>query len=284
MAQTMKINSMGRAKIADKKQLLMNPMTRKLASISGTSGAHVSYAGISNKCLYFMVTLCLGILMAGLSQRFGTKLEMGALNIKDIPIALSSISVATVAGAFISMAVLAIVPFFAFFARKAAAVLGTLYCFCTGFLYSTLVQLFEEYRAAIGLALLLTIAVCTVLFLLFRSGKLSVTGKIKTAVVTLVLADIAGGIVLAVCSCIPSLRFLAEFAVTNGVIAIVMSVVGVVLAVLFVLIEFDTVAKSVERKIPVENEWYCAFCLAFSVIWLFMKILQLVMTVAKKEA
>ena len=157
--------------------------------------------------------------------------------------------------------------------------MGTLYCVSVGYLYAFVTMLIAEYRMIVGLAAGITILVCMAMFLLYRSGKVTVNNKLRTVVFTLIFANIVGVILLVICSFIPALTFIPAFFTGNGIISIAISAVGVVIATLFVLIDFDTVAKAVENEIPVENEWYCAFSLAFSVIWLFGKIFNLLVKV-----
>ena len=61
----------------------------------------------------------------------------------------------------------------------------------------------------------------------------------------------------------------------NAVINIGASVLMVIIASLFLLVDFDTIKHAVDDELPKKYEWYAAFGLAFSVIWLFFKILEL---------
>lgn len=257
-----------------------NPMTRKLETITESSEKHVTFAGICNKCIYFMLTLIAGILLAVALQNVGPMVPLQAIEAKGLTLALNTLSIASTIGCLVALVVVVFVPLFAFFFRKGAAVLGTIYCASIGYVYTFMTQLFVEYRFYIALAAAITVLVCFSMILLYRSGKIVVTNKLRTVVSTLILASIIGGILLFVCGFIPALRFIPMFFAGNGIVNIAFAVVGVVIAALFLVIDFDTVTKAVENQIPVENEWYCAFSLAFSVIWLFGRVLELVIKVA----
>lgn len=92
-----------------------------------------------------------------------------------------------------------------------------------------------------------------------------------------------GGNAVVVCNFVPSLHFIAEFAATNSVFSFLGATLGIVIASLILLVDFDAINRAVENEIPVENEWFCAFTLVFSVVWLFMKILRFVLKVMKKD-
>lgn len=275
---------MGSPKATRSKALLgSNPMIRKISRITETSEDHVTFAGISNKCLYFMFTLIIGVAAAFILQNVGAKVQMDPIKTDNFTLAVSQVSVIGSLVFAVTGLLIILVPFFAFFMRKAASVLGTIYCFSAGYLFTYMSLIVVEYGGAVALALIITATVCTAMFLLYRSGKVVVTGKLRTVVITLVLANLLSAIILLIFSFIPALRFIPDFISHNGALSLIFAIIGVVIATLFLLVDFDAVTKAVENEIPVENEWYCAFGLAFSVIWLFMKILDLVLQIMAKK-
>ncbi|MDO4617240.1 MAG: Bax inhibitor-1/YccA family protein [Lachnospiraceae bacterium] len=260
-----------------------NPMVRKISRIDEKSKEHVTFRGISNKCLYFMLTLIIGILLAVGLQHVGTMIPLEGFEIDDTVIALSTVSIVSLYGIAAAGIITLVVPFLAFFMRRSSAVLGTIYCISIGYVYTFLTMLIEDYRAAVGIAAAITVLLCTAMFLLVRSGKVTVTNRFRTVVSTLFLTSILATVFIAVCAFIPSLHFVIEFFMGNSMITLVLSAVSIVIGCLFLLIDFDAVAKAVENEIPKEYEWYCAFSLAFSVIWLFGRVLNLVLKIMKNS-
>jgi uncharacterized YccA/Bax inhibitor family protein len=59
------------------------------------------------------------------------------------------------------------------------------------------------------------------------------------------------------------------------------SILYVLIASLFLLVDFDTIRRAVDDGLPKKYEWWASFGLAFSVIWLFFKILELLSKLKK---
>ena len=74
----------------------------------------------------------------------------------------------------------------------------------------------------------------------------------------------------------PGLRPVAALFVGDPLVSIGISVVYVVIAALFLLVDFDEMQRMVERRLDIKYEWVAAFALCYSVIWLYFKILDLV--------
>ena len=53
------------------------------------------------------------------------------------------------------------------------------------------------------------------------------------------------------------------------------SILVVCLAALNLLLDFDMIEKGVERQAPKFMEWYCAFGLLVTLVWLYLEILRL---------
>ena len=61
----------------------------------------------------------------------------------------------------------------------------------------------------------------------------------------------------------------------SGPVGIVIAVVIVGIAALNLLLDFDFISKGVERKLPKKTEWYAAFGLMVTLVWLYVSILRL---------
>ena len=62
----------------------------------------------------------------------------------------------------------------------------------------------------------------------------------------------------------------------NPFVGIVCALLGLIIATLFLISDFDTIHNAVENQLPKEYEWLCAYSLAFSIMWVFLKVFQLI--------
>ena len=264
-----------------------NPLIRKLSKISESSENHVTRKGVSNKCIYYAITIGIGVALAFLMQAIGPAVNLSNIVINEsFEINVAALTVAGMTGLIIAFFVFLITPFLAFLIRKSIPVTGALYCASTGYIYAYLALLLDEYKNAVILAVLVTIVVCISMFLLYRTGIIKVTQKFRAVMVTLLVASVIISLITLVCCFIPvpALRAIPDMFYGNGVLGIVFSVIGVLIAAMFLLSDFAVVDNAIETQLPKEYEWYCAYSLAFSVIWLFLKILDLVIKILGKSS
>ena len=248
-----------------------NPVIRKLAKIDETDSENsCSYAGISMKLLYFMVMVMAGILLNAI---MGGKWGGEVIKTDSIEKLLTVNEVIAVG---VAALVLIISPILAALIKVTIPVTGALFCASTGFVLSWAGSTFgKEYAQTIWLALIITALVVMVMGFLFFSGKIQVTKKFKTILITLLLTTIGASILGFVGYLIPATRGFMSKMMDNAVINIGASVLMVIIVSLFLLVDFDTIKQAVDDELPKKYEWYAAYGLAFSVIWLFFKILEL---------
>lgn len=263
-----------------------NPLVKKLSKLTETSETHVTYKGISNKCIFYVCTIVLGVLLAFILQNTGTALNIENIAINEnLTLNTSTITLAGMAGLMISLLIFLITPFLAFLINKTIPVTGSLYCMSTGYIYSYLAIIFVQYQNAVVLALFITAAVCISMFLLYRSGIIRVGKRFQTVLFTLLISMALISLVVLICSFIPvpAVQAISHIFTGSGPISILFSVLGVVAGTMFLISDFALVDESVENQLPKKYEWYCAFSLAFSVIWLYLKILDLLLKVLSKS-
>ena len=78
---------------------------------------------------------------------------------------------------------------------------------------------------------------------------------------------------------IPATSSIVAAMLNNPVLSIIVAVIGIIIATLFLLVDFDTIEKTVTNCLPQKYEWVAAFGLAFTVIWIYLKVLDLLMSV-----
>ena len=61
------------------------------------------------------------------------------------------------------------------------------------------------------------------------------------------------------------------------------SVIFIIIAALFLIFDFDTIDHVVKDKLPKKYEWQAAFGLAFTVIRLYLKVLDIIITIAGRN-
>ena len=66
----------------------------------------------------------------------------------------------------------------------------------------------------------------------------------------------------------------------NFVLSIVFGVIFIIIAALFLICDFNTIDHVVNDRLPKKYEWQAAFGLSFTVLWLYLKVLDLIITIA----
>jgi uncharacterized YccA/Bax inhibitor family protein len=118
----------------------------------------------------------------------------------------------------------------------------------------------------------LTFGVLAVMLLAYRSGLIKVTDRFRMIVVAA-----TGGIALLYFASI----VLSFFGVTvpfihqGGTFGIVFSLVVVGIAAANLALDFDFIQRGVEHGAPKLMEWYAAFGVMVTLIWLYLEILRL---------
>ena len=170
------------------------------------------------------------------------------------------------------------------FVRSTIPVTGTLYSVSQGYVISFLVFKVLTGYEYLGLeALLLTVAVVLAMSWLYTSGIVKVDGKFRAVLLTLVLGSIGVGLLGFVGSLIPATRPYVQAMAQNAGLSIALDVIGLVIAALFLISDFAVIDECVKEGYPRKYEWAAAFGLVFTVIWIYLKILDLLMQFAAKD-
>jgi uncharacterized YccA/Bax inhibitor family protein len=129
-----------------------------------------------------------------------------------------------------------------------------------------------NYPGIVSQAVFLTFGTLGALLMAYRSGLIKATENFKLGVVAA-----TGGIAL-----LYLLSFvLGFFGVSvplihsSGTWGILFSLFVVVIASLNLVLDFDFIEKGVERGAPKYMEWYGAFGLLITLVWLYLEILRL---------
>ena len=170
------------------------------------------------------------------------------------------------------------------FVRRTIPVTGTLYCISEGYFISFLVFKALGKYSFLGIeALLLTIVVVGVMSWLYTSGKIQANRKFHMILLSLLLGSVCFGVLTFIMSLIPATRSYVQAMMQNSVLMIALDVVGLVIAALFLISDFTVIDNCVKEGYPKEYEWSAAFGLVFTVIWIYLKILDILIRLTGKD-
>lgn len=149
-----------------------------------------------------------------------------------------------------------------------------LYAIAEGTCLGALSALFEyQYHGIVLQAIMASIGVLVVMLFLYRTGVVKVTQKFRTGVIAA-----TGGIVLLYLvqwGLSAFTHYNIPFVNGGGMLGIGFSVLVVGLAALNLVLDFDLIERGTEQGAPKYMEWYCAFALMVTLVWLYMELLRL---------
>ena len=153
-------------------------------------------------------------------------------------------------------------------------VVAPLYALAEGTFLGGVSALFEvRYHGIVLQAVLASVAVLVVMLALYRTGIIKVTNKFRMGVMAA-----TGGIVLLYLAAwlLGSFTHInMSFVYGNGTFGIILSIVFVCVAALNLVLDFDVIERANAAGAPKYMEWYCAFALLITLVWLYIQMLQL---------
>lgn len=261
-----------------------NPVLSRLSKITERTDTNAAtYAGIAGKTSYFLL-----ITLAGMVVQLLVKAALAAEPVwqtiqiyEKFTLTLSQKEAMVLGGVLVAGFLCELLGIFA---RKTIPVTGTLYSASQGYVISFLVFNVLKGYEYLGLeALLLTIAVVAVMSWLYSSGIIKADKKFRTVLLSLLLGSVGLGLLSGVGFLIPATRPYVQAMMQNSAISIGIDVVGLIIAALFLISDFAMIDTCVKEGYPKEFEWAAAFGLVFTVIWIYLKILDLLMQFAGKK-
>ena len=157
--------------------------------------------------------------------------------------------------------------------RGANAPLVTTYALAEGIVLGLLSRLFESSYSGIVLqAILLTFSTLIAMQMLYSSGAVKVTAKFRSIVMIMTVGVLVFLLVQLVIGLFNPAIFMA---LNSGPLGIGISAVIVFIAASNLLLDFDFIDRGVEARLPKKAEWYAAFGLMATLIWLYVSILRL---------
>jgi uncharacterized YccA/Bax inhibitor family protein len=167
------------------------------------------------------------------------------------------------------------------FKKTWAGITAPIYALLEGLVLGSVSAMLELRYPGIAIqAVSLTFGTLVVLLLAYRSGLIPVTEKFRMGIVAA-----TGGIALFYVLQIVLGFFGVHFTAVNGsgVIGIGFSVFVVIIASLNLVLDFDFIESGVRMGAPKYMEWYSAFGLMVTLIWLYFEILRLLSKLRSRD-
>jgi len=159
------------------------------------------------------------------------------------------------------------------FNKKAAPFTAPLYAVLEGLFLGGFSAIMEgRYQGIVIQAAALTFATAGCLLMAYTSGLIKVTENFKLGVVAA-----TGGVFLiyALTFILGLFRINVPYIHSSGLVGIAFSLFVIVVASMNLVMDFDFIEQGAERGAPKYMEWYAAFGLMVTLVWLYIEILRL---------
>jgi uncharacterized YccA/Bax inhibitor family protein len=168
------------------------------------------------------------------------------------------------------------------FKKTWSPVTAPLYALLEGLFIGGISAFFEaRYPGIVMQAVALTFGTLGALLLAYRSGLIRATENFKLGVFAA-----TGAIALLYLVNMGMRLFGLEgmaFIHESGTMGIIFSLVVVVIAALNLVLDFDFIESGVEARAPKYMEWYAAFGLLVTLVWLYLEILRLLSKLQSRD-
>lgn len=167
------------------------------------------------------------------------------------------------------------------FRPQSSGISAPIYAVFEGLLLGGLSAIFEmQYPGIVMRAVALTLAVFAAMLFLYRSGIIKVTNKFIMGV----FAATAGIAIVYLVSFIGGFFGMnTSFLYGNSNLSIGISLVVVAVAALNLVLDFAFIERASANGAPKYMEWYGAFGLMVTLIWLYLEILRLLSKLASRN-
>ncbi len=167
------------------------------------------------------------------------------------------------------------------FRPQSSGISAPIYAILEGLFLGGISAIFEmQYSGIVMRAVALTLAVFVVMLFLYRSGAIKVTQRFKMGVFAA-----TGGIAL-----VYLLSFIGgffgmntSFLYGNSNLSIGISLFVVAIAALNLILDFSFIENASASGAPKYMEWYGAFGLMVTLVWLYLEILRLLSKLASRN-
>lgn len=167
------------------------------------------------------------------------------------------------------------------FKRSWAYITAPIYAILEGLFLGAISAFFEaRYPGLVLQAVALTFGTLFVMLIGYRSGIIKVTQKLRSGII----AATGAVVLIYFISIIFSLFGAGNLIInSNGPLGIGISLVIVAIAAFNLVLDFDFIVKGSQEGLPKYMEWYAAFGLILTLVWLYIEILRLLSKFASRN-
>lgn len=166
------------------------------------------------------------------------------------------------------------------FKKEWAPFLAPVYAIGQGLSLGTLSAVFDyKYPGIAFQAVLCTFGVFISLLMIYKTGLIKATENFKLGVACATFGVL---IVYLIDFVLMFFGYNVPFIHEGGPLGIAVSAVIVVIAALNLVLDFDFIENGARHRAPKYMEWYAAFGLLMTLIWLYLEILRLLAKTRKK--
>jgi uncharacterized YccA/Bax inhibitor family protein len=173
-----------------------------------------------------------------------------------------------------------------YFKATWSPVIAPVYALAQGFMVGAVSYIYndvlfaDKYPNIVLHAVIITLTTCAAMFFLYRFQIIKATNKFKAVVGTATLSIMFFYLLTWVLGFFDiNFPFLHE----GSVMGIIFSVVVLVIAALNLILDFDMIEQCAINGSPKYMEWYCAFGLLWTVVWIYYEVLRLLGKIASRD-
>lgn len=231
--------------------VLTNAMRDENGYISATP---MSIQGTVNKLFLMFILLC---------ASFGVVFYQYSLGYMDKVMMLTTIG--GIVGFILAMIII--------FSKKALQILVPAYAFCEGMALGGISAIYNTaFQGIVPQAVTLTFLALFSLLGLYKVGAIRATDKFRA---TILISTIAIGIFYLVAFVLSFFHINVSILYASTPIGIGFSAITCVIAALNLILDFDFIERGAMNGIDQKYEWYGAFGLMITLVWLYVEILRL---------
>jgi uncharacterized YccA/Bax inhibitor family protein len=157
-----------------------------------------------------------------------------------------------------------------------AKVLGPIYAIGYGFFVGVISRAYEDYQHGIVIqAVGATVAVFAVMLVMYRTQIIKVTDRFRRIVIGATLGLMAFYFLSFMIFLFTGASSGGSFLNSTSLWSIGFSVLAAGLAAMMLAVDFDFIEKGVRAGLPKGMEWYAAFGLVTTLVWLYLELLRL---------
>ena len=166
------------------------------------------------------------------------------------------------------------------FKPDATPYLGPVYALSQGAIIAGMSCYMEQlYPGVVMQAISLTMLTVLVMAVLFSTGVIKATEKFRSI---LIAASLTIFVFYLISFVLMFFGINVPYFTQNTPLNIGINVVVAGIAACYLILDFDFIQKGVERGVPAVFEWYGAFSLLVTVVWLYIEILRLLSRLRSK--